>query len=586
MAKTNEPNFIDKHIEKVVLGICALLLVVAVLSSGLSSSRTVEVGGKQYVPGEADEAILKFAKRVYEDVRKKDPPERQPNDPLDEALAWYGKNPFPPELNILADVGGITKAIEAEDIRPPVLVSLAEIESAFEFNVAPAAEAEYELPRPQENEKPADKRVARSVAILPYGQWEKLLSEKLKDTPINPSIVIYDVQWQRRTKVAEGWSDGQDITCAGESIMGDKPEVPIPASGEMDEPTELVIQEIASYQWQEEILQREYPDIYVAGWDWMGWRINLPDNPVSKAAANDPSIQLKTGRDVSRMMMPTPTKDTSTGDKRRQTDAMRKMMQFQNQGPRGPGGSGPGRYNQPKQPRRKPKRAGADKKDEPADQEKAPEEVPVPTIDSQFASGNLLAWVHDDSLQSGRQYEYRLRVKLINPLYLSHSDVKDKKVDSQARYITTSWSKWSAPVAVPHLTELFLTGAQAPQGSISGKMKVTVFTRKLGQYVKGDFMVGPGQGIGGPAKVKVKNPVDGSTMEDEVNFTTGAVTVQMDYRRKVLKGSRRLVETPAMMYLDDKGVLRTRIREFDRTSLRYKELDRLAKETKAALEGI
>ncbi len=128
-------------------------------------------------------------------------------------------------------------------------------------------------------------------------------------------------------------------------------------------------------------------------------------------------------------------------------------------------------------------------------------------------------------------------------------------------------------------------GSQDPQPNNPGKMKVTVFTRKLGQYVKSDFMIGPGQGIGSLAKVKVKNPVDGSALEDEVNFATGAVTVQLDFKLTVFKGNRRH-ETAAMMYLDDKGVLSTRIKAFDKDSLRYNELSRLADETKAALEGV
>ncbi len=584
MSKMNEPSFIEQYAEKIVLGVCAALLIVAALYWGLSSPRTIAIDGKEYSPGKTDEALLRYARKTYDRVARRASEVEESSgadkDSLIEQIAVVSAISFSDALKSLPLLGKTGKQHISKSVGPIGImakVSLADIEPIFTLSGKPTVMTAHELPYPGLDEEPVDKRVGRAVMVLPYGRWREALAERLAASSASRSIVIYEVQWQRIARRPDGtWTQPQLVHSAGLPVIVKdekltKPKISDPLDALTDAQTLWVIESIGGSPWRRYILQPDYPNIYVVGWNWMDWRIHLPENKLSQKMI-DAGWTPDSERDRDRLWRPgTDRPGPMTGPLTR--PLTRPLTD--------PDGGRTDRDRTGGYGSRRPLQVKSDPDDE---KEPAPVPTPVPAIAKQFADGEVLAWVHDDSLESGREYRYRVCVKVVNPLYLKHKSVVDDQVDSRSKFITCPWSQWSDPVAVGHLTELFLTGSRAPNpaAKIRGQMRMTVFTRTLGQYVAKDFMVEPGQSIGGLAKVKVTNPVDRKVMDVNASFTTDAVAVAIKFRHSIIKNGRPR-DTVSILYLDGDGVLRTRIKAIDEDAPRYKRLRRLGERTRSAV---
>jgi hypothetical protein len=206
----------------------------------------------------------------------------------------------------------------------------------------------------------------------------------------------------------------------------------------------------------------------------------------------------------------------------------------------------------------------------------APVATPVPTLEDQIRDGLILFWFHDTSLEGLKVYQYRVRLVLVNPLVGLSDDVRDPQ-DAKKALIPTPFSDWSNSISIPQATEFFVTGQSPPQGFAY----VDVFARSLGQWVSRKFRVGEGMSIGEKiSKVKVTSP-DGMPTSMDVDFSTGAVVVRLDFEKTVEKTNLRRA-TVEMVYLNEKGQLLTRVGLIDKESERCKHLEEEAKRAKSA----
>ncbi|MCP4378128.1 MAG: hypothetical protein GY794_18385 [bacterium] len=66
MAKINEMKFVEQHLEKVVLGVCTLILLYGVFQWGLASSpkSDIRIDGRKYSAREVDAQLLNWAERL------------------------------------------------------------------------------------------------------------------------------------------------------------------------------------------------------------------------------------------------------------------------------------------------------------------------------------------------------------------------------------------------------------------------------------------------------------------------------------------------------------------------------------------
>ena len=243
---------------------------------------------------------------------------------------------------------------------------------------------------------------------------------------------------------------------------------------------------------------------------------------------------------------------------------------------------GPVRKKDPRMPTRKPPK-------EEVPLEEPPKVTPVPPLQQQIQEGKILIWFHQDTgLEFRKEYQFRLKLAFLSPLYMQESHVDDI-ADARVIRLWTKPSDWSEPVSVPQATESFVTGAMAQQKYV----RVTVFAFCYGERVMKTFNVYAGQAIGekqtmqvpnpalrwGPAgRTPTRNPTGDETgpprtVEKEVDFSTGSIVVEIDFRKQYEQrsglGPRKTVE---ILYTDYRNRLARRLLVKDQRSKRYRKL--------------
>lgn len=134
--------------------------------------------------------------------------------------------------------------------------------------------------------------------------------------------------------------------------------------------------------------------------------------------------------------------------------------------------------------------------------------------------GRAAVWFHDDRVESGKTYCYRMRVRLWNRYVGQIKLVRDAE-DARKSTIAGEWSVASEPVTVVPST-YFLAKAAKPGGGAA----LDVWKWRKGKWVKQGFEVAVGDVIGSPRKVSLEDSVD-SKEKAEVDFSTGAVVLDI-----------------------------------------------------------
>lgn len=207
--------------------------------------------------------------------------------------------------------------------------------------------------------------------------------------------------------------------------------------------------------------------------------------------------------------------------------------------------------------------------------------IAPPAFDAQLQAGNLLIWFHDMNIVPDKAYRYRIRLRLLNPLFnnepLMYKDDKiDYKPEASTTTIPTPWSGWSKPVQTARQMDFFLVDSQRVNlRAATGKAKVAVFTRRMGQLVANEFTLVEGEAIGrDEVPMLLKNPpeslyapparrADGApepprSSEYKVDFSTGAVIVDVNLLKRVFKAGRD-TKTAEILFVDAKKKLRSRV---------------------------
>jgi len=629
MARDTQMSLIERHVEKGVLAVCALLLLCGLYHWVGSSPRRIKftagVAADNLSPEQLDrslrEAALSIAARTEQAAAGK----------LD--LPAYKKElqdsqnaPLPEQLTHVVDFGiaqaALSRGFEGVEAKTPALEELMKLVPS---PGKPKVWAGRELPHMG---KASDVLVAHCVAVYPWDELVRPWSEKLLETPIPLRFVVLGVVGEVQEKQPDDtWGPIRTVNVLAKPLVGQDgeetvpPEIP-PYNGKNSEHVDQVLTELAEETCQEQILQPGYWDIWWAGYDWVDWKVHLPGTEVSELAEAESPSRTQPGRRGTPAPTPAERRPGRTPSRPKRVspgmgppgDMMGPPPGWQPQGQRifcpdhipsepsvpsvsppreslaqHPGGPPPDMMGPP--PGRRPDGAPPGR-DAPRPGRRAPraprrpaetteptgppEPTFVPSLLWQKEAGKVLVWFHQTGLESRKVYRYRVRLVLLNPLLTYDTDVKNR-AEAAVASVMTPPSQWSDPVFVPKAAEMFLTGSSPSQGTV----RVTVFALRLGNRVKRSFTVAGGQPIGTKVKpIKVINPATGEVEEVEVDFSTGAVAVDFDFDKRILKGniSRRTVE---MLYLDD-GELGMRIRGVDEDSERYKQLVKEAKRAAAA----
>lgn len=129
-------------------------------------------------------------------------------------------------------------------------------------------------------------------------------------------------------------------------------------------------------------------------------------------------------------------------------------------------------------------------------------------------------WFHDDTVESGKTYSYRLRVRIWNR-YVGQTKFVKNPEDAKKAVVAGEWSAPSDPVTVTPSTYFFAKAAK-PGGAGAS---VDIFKWRKGKWVKQSFDVAVGEVIGGTRKVTTEDDIDNK--KTEVDFTTGAVVLDI-----------------------------------------------------------
>lgn len=620
MAKSNAVGMINQHVEKIVLGLCVLLLLYAVFAWMLGGEKQIEVArglrGSTEVPiSQADETLVDAARQVQ---RWHEGGTYSPSPQPDWTLSMREMIRTPlPEWMIPLNSWAIGEQAPSVRVGKIKKVSLASLVEAVPAPSAPRAWAGPELRRLS---NASDTNVARGVAELDWSTHAARWSTILRRRGLRGEPIVARVEIQR----AEVKSDGSlgeyqpvetvrrpFVDAQGQIVPVSVPSIP-DYTGANADVVRQAVETLAgrsistgmreddrggggALDYQQILLQPRYWDIwYSAGkaYGWVPWEIHLPQTELTLKYAS-------TYTDPNMLRVELSGDDDSTDDRdyreyedeedeeayRPRPSGTGTRVNRRDDEDRGGGLYGEEEEYRPRRPiredrdredrdRRRPQRADAE-----SEEVVAPRRTPVPTLSQQRSMGKVLVWFHDVGIRPRTQYRYRLRVVYVNPL-LANTEadrVLEDPNSAKVKTIASPWSKWSAPLAVENKTEFFVTGGNERFKQVT----VTVFARTMGQLVSTTFYVVPGQPIGGTETVTVDVPqVEGNTVVPQkrnVDFSTGNLAVDFDFNRMSIgKGDILPRRTVGMVYLDAEGQLRTRVAREDQKSERLKELQKEA----------
>ncbi|MBP9025192.1 MAG: hypothetical protein KBH81_03495 [Phycisphaerae bacterium] len=184
----------------------------------------------------------------------------------------------------------------------------------------------------------------------------------------------------------------------------------------------------------------------------------------------------------------------------------------------------------------------------------------------------VAVWFHDDTVESGKSYRYRLRVNLWNRYLGKFAALKDRE-QAKLPVLLGDWSLPGEPVTVPPAAYFFVTSAPPGKDTVG----VTVYKWHKGERVSKIFYVGVGDLIGQVQEGET-GILDRETLQptrESVDYSTGALVLDLRLNQPVVqrnisdkeKGefSLRDTESAVLVYLDPAdGQVKQRVERFDR----------------------
>ena len=144
--------------------------------------------------------------------------------------------------------------------------------------------------------------------------------------------------------------------------------------------------------------------------------------------------------------------------------------------------------------------------------------------------GEPAVWFHDDSVEPGKTYRYRMRVKLWNRYVGRRAALRDP-TQAEQTVLVGEWSLPGTPLTVAPKQHFFVRSPALGEPAAL----VDVFTWHKGNWLKEDFKVRVGDVIGSAVEVKTGEfDADDKPKKERVDFSTGAIVLDLRIDEPVL----------------------------------------------------
>jgi len=566
---------VERHVEKIVTGLTAAVLLGAIVHYLLKSPRTVDVPrlGPQG-PGQVDPAVNQLARRLktsideakhkpYEGKNPVDQLVRRIENPLGNLppalpspLAW--RQPTVPEV---AGTSAPDKVKLATVIAPEGIAVSSGRTTIRPLEPVPLSQSPKQAPDKQEDHiwvaVAAEFDVTKqSRAFEAYGYLRQ-----------RSQVLLANVLLQRRQLLGDGTWDAWNVVKTFSPHLG--PELPklelveedgvwsIGDKEKKNEELKALSTLIGRYQFR---IIRPLPPPKLAGDEWVPPPLSNVDVAQALQAmrkkASGPGrtdaeekelepIELKTARDIKKVLG-----QLGNLQKQKRYEAAIKLAEDYKT-----------RAEQLDGRLRQRVVRSLDKFIE--TQKKALTEKPEDQKQDQEPgmTGRLALWAFDTSALPGQVYQYRIAVQLLNR-YAGVPNLLANPQDARQVALGGQWSAPSGPVHVPETTRFFLTKVAG------GQATVEIWKWQKGHWREGKFTVGVGEAIGEKKKVRGANK-----NQEQVDFSTNAIVVELQNNRKfryttgknAIDGFKTIEEgsTAALVYRDASGRLGERIELLD-----------------------
>jgi hypothetical protein len=186
-------------------------------------------------------------------------------------------------------------------------------------------------------------------------------------------------------------------------------------------------------------------------------------------------------------------------------------------------------------------------------------------------------WFHDDTVESGKTYRYRMCARLWNR-YVGRMRPLQNPEDAKQSVLTGEWSLPSDPITVTPSTYFFVRNPRLDKKSAS----MEVWKWREGEWLDERFDIEVGDVIGGVEKVKLEEwDEDGKQIRQDIDFTTDALVLDLRFdepiKHRVSAGSGFNYSektTLVLVYLDPAdGQVKERVQLFDKYDPIRKKLE-------------
>ncbi|MBN2456696.1 MAG: hypothetical protein JXB29_09215 [Sedimentisphaerales bacterium] len=135
----------------------------------------------------------------------------------------------------------------------------------------------------------------------------------------------------------------------------------------------------------------------------------------------------------------------------------------------------------------------------------------------------LVLWAYDDTVEAGKEYRYRIRLGVFNPIAGTEQFSKEDTLLKDKVILWSEFSDVTEPVLIPAKLYFFPRTIQQAAETVT----VTVSRYVLGYWYSKDFVVSPGENIGNSCEYQASEEEQekGVTVPASVEYSTGALFV-------------------------------------------------------------